>query len=86
MINFNSADPKYMLKLGLVRFGLARFKSLWTLRICLVQRYKKGIETSPWITMLKMTLETGQNKDIFLNFFANFLGVLENRLLYDQFQ
>ena len=41
MINFNSADPKYMLKLGLVKFGLARFKFLWTLRICLVQRYKK---------------------------------------------
>ena len=50
MINFNSADPKYMLKLGLVRFGLARFKSLWTLRICLVQRYKKGIEPSPWMS------------------------------------
>ena len=43
MINFNIADPKYMLKLGLVRFGFARFKSLGTLRICLIQIYKTGI-------------------------------------------
>ena len=32
------------------------------------------------VTMLKMTTETVQNMDIFHNFFANFLGVFENRL------
>ena len=30
--------------------------------------------------MLKMTPEMVQNMDNFLNFYANFLGVLENRL------
>ena len=53
MINFYSADPKYMLKLGLVRFGLPRFKSLGTLRICLVQRYNKSAYSAqdPWSTV-----------------------------------
>ena len=47
MFNFNSANPKYMLKLDLVRFGLARFNSPGILRICLVQIYKKRNRTIP---------------------------------------
>ena len=40
----------------------------------------KGIKLFALVTMLKMTPEIVQNMDIFLNFYANFLGVLENRL------